>query len=141
VHPCKNIPLLIRAWASSMADKDWKLVIAGPSERGHRREVEKLAEQLRVREQCVFLDFASGARKEWLLRTARWFALPSEHENFAIAMFEAMAHGCPVVISDQVYSAECLEPLGRVLPLDGERWAEFFETHLGDEYYRRRVMA
>jgi glycosyltransferase involved in cell wall biosynthesis len=141
IHPCKNIPLLIRAWARGMADKDWRLVIVGPSAGDHRRQVEKLAEKLHVREQCVFLDFASGARKEWLLRSARWFALPSQHENFGIAMFEALAHGCPVVVSDQVYSAEYLEPLGRILPLEEERWAEFFQTRLDNADYRREVVA
>jgi glycosyltransferase involved in cell wall biosynthesis len=141
IHPCKNIPLLIRAWARAMAERDWKLVIAGPSARGHRQQVEKLADELHVRDQCVFLDFVAGATKEWLLRSARWFALPSAHENFGIAMFEAMAHGCPVVVSDQVYSAECLEPHGRVLPLDEEQWVEFFQTRLCDEEYRRQVIA
>jgi len=141
VHPCKNISLLIRAWARGMAGRDWKLVIAGPSARDHRQQVEKLADELHVREQCVFLDFVSGARKEWLLRTARWFALPSEHENFGIAMFEAIAYGCPVVVSDQVYSTECLEPHGRVLPLNEERWVEFFQTRLLDEEYRKQVAA
>jgi glycosyltransferase involved in cell wall biosynthesis len=124
-----------------MAGRDWKLVIAGPSAGGYRQRVEKLAEDLGVRQQCVFLDFVAGAEKEWLLRTARWFALPSEHENFGIAMFEAMAHGCPVVVSDQVYSTECLEPHGRVLPLKEERWVEFFQTRLCDEEYRRQVIA
>jgi len=141
IHPCKNLPLLIRAWARAMAEKDWKLVIAGPSVRGHRWQVEKLAEELHVREQCIFLDFTSGPRKDWLLRAARWFALPSQHENFGVAMFEAVAHGCPVVVSDQVYSAEYLQPLGRILPLQEERWAEFFQTRLADGDYRRQVIA
>jgi len=141
IHPCKNIPLLIRAWAKANVSQDWKLVIAGPSAKDHRREVQKLAEELCIREQCVFLDFVAGARKEWLLRNARWFALPSQHENFGIAMFEALAHGCPVIVSDQVYSQECLEPHGRILPLKEERWVEFFQTRLCDEEYRRQVIA
>jgi len=141
VDPCKNIPLLIRAWARAGAGRDWKLVIAGPSAGNHRRQVEALAEKLCIRDQCVFLDFVSGAKKEWLLRTAHWFAFPSQHENFGIAMFEALAHGCPVIVSDQVYSSDCLDPHGRVLPLDEEQWAEFFRMRLCDEEYRRQVIA
>jgi spore coat polysaccharide biosynthesis predicted glycosyltransferase SpsG len=56
-------------------------------------------------------------------------------------MFEALAHGCPVIVSDQVYSAEHLEPLGRILSLKEEQWAEFFQTRLCDEDYRRQVIA
>jgi glycosyltransferase involved in cell wall biosynthesis len=141
IHPCKNIPFLIRAWAKANMGEDWKLVIAGPSSKNHRRAVEKAAEKLCLRERCMFLDFVVGARKGWLLRNARWFVLPSEHENFGIAMFEALAHGCPVIISDQVYSAEYLEAHGRVLPLETERWTEFFRTRLRDEPYRRQVIA
>jgi glycosyltransferase involved in cell wall biosynthesis len=141
LHPCKNIPLLIRAWAKANVGRDWKLVIAGPSTKAYRRELENLAEKLLVRAQCVFLDFVAGPRKEWLLRSARWFALPSQHENFGIAMFEALVHGCPVIVSEQVYSTEVLESHGRILPLKEERWVEFFRTRLCDQAYRRQVVA
>ena len=141
IHPCKNIPFLIRAWAKAKVSQDWKIVIAGPSTEDYRRKVEKLSEELGVREQCVFLDFVAGATKEWLLWNAHWFALPSEHENFGVAMLEALAHGCPVVVSDQVYSTEFLEPLGRILPLEEQQWVDFFQTRLRDEAYRRQVTA
>ena len=36
------------------------------------------------------------------MRTADVFVLPSYSENFGIAALEAMACGCPVVLSDQV---------------------------------------
>jgi glycosyltransferase involved in cell wall biosynthesis len=141
LHPCKNIPLLLRAWARAMAKTEWKLAIVGPSTGDYLEQIKRLATELGVRDQCVFLDFAAGATKRWLLENARWFALPSEHENFGVAMFEALAHQCPVVVSDQVYSAEFLEPHGRILPLREERWVEFFLTRLQDEEYRNRVIA
>jgi len=141
MHPCKNIPFLIRAWARAMKDTKWKLVIAGPSEANYRRKIERFAEDLQVREQCVFIDFVSGAEKEWLFRNARWFALPSEHENFGIAVFEAIVRGCPVVVSDQVYSASHLEPRGRILPLVEDDWAAFFARFLGDDGYRYDVVS
>ncbi len=141
IHPHKNIPLLIRAWAKTMLNSEWKLAIVGPSDGHYRREMEKLATELCGSGKCVFLDFAAGARKHWLLSNARWFALPSQHENFGIALFEALAHGCPVVASDHVYSGEFLEPHGRILPLIEEQWAKFFQARLEDEGYRRLVIA
>jgi len=140
VHPHKHIPLLVEAWARSLKDSDWKLVIAGPSAGDHRAQVEDLVKKLGVADQCMFIDFVSGMQKEWLFRHAQWFALPSEHENFGIAAAEALVRGCPVILSDQVYSGEKLEPLGRILPLTEDAWVEFFANHLRDARYRDTVI-
>lgn len=35
------------------------------------------------------------------MQRAHFFVLPSSHENFGHAVYEAMANGCPVLISDQ----------------------------------------
>jgi len=102
--------------------------------------LKQLVSDLGLEGHCVFLDFVAGARKEWLLRNARWFLLPSEHENFGVAVFEALVRQCPVVVSDQVYCAELLEPLARILPLQENRWDEFLRTRLIDEAYRAEVI-
>lgn len=140
IHPKKNVPFLLSVWAKAMSKTDWALVIAGPSSGSHGQQVKQLAKDLDIEDKCVFLDFVSGTTKEWLFQNARWFVLPSQQENFGIAVFEAVARGCPVIVSDQVYSADLLEPNGRVLPLTEECWAEFFRTHLHDGEYRSRLV-
>ena len=44
-----------------------------------------------------------GPEDKWpLLSVADVFVLPSHHENFGVAVVEAMASGTPVVVSDRV---------------------------------------
>ncbi len=141
LHPGKNIPLLLQAWAEANLPADWKIVVAGPSSRTYKRELESLSNRLGISERCIFIDFVTGKAKELLFRNAAWFALPSKHENFGIAMFEAVAYGCPVVVSDQVYASEFLDPLSRILPLELDHWVDFFRTRMQDADYRGIVIA
>ena len=48
-------------------------------------------------ERTVFTGMVVGDDKWRLLRAADVFVLPSRHENFGIAVVEAMASGTPVV--------------------------------------------
>ena len=44
VHPKKGVPILVRAWRHvERRFPGWDLVVAGPDERGHLAEVQKLA--------------------------------------------------------------------------------------------------
>jgi glycosyltransferase involved in cell wall biosynthesis len=44
----------------------------------------------------------SGAAKWGAYRSAEAFCLPSHQENFGLVVAEALACGCPVLITDQV---------------------------------------
>ena len=94
-----------------MLDGDWKLVIAGLSAGNHRREIEKLAEKSSVSGALRFSGFCCGGNQGVAPSECALVRPPSKQENFGLAVFEAIARGCPVVVSDEVYSADCLEPL------------------------------
>jgi len=140
LHPCKNVPLLLRAWKRAEVGGEWKLVIAGPSSKSYRNQLRRLAANLALNDRCVFLDYVAGADKAWLLRNAQWFVLPSEHENFGVAVFEAVASGCPVALSREVYTAELFEDHGRILPLDEIKWTEWVRRITVNEEYRKIVV-
>jgi glycosyltransferase involved in cell wall biosynthesis len=135
LHPKKNPDLLLRAWAKSGVS-EWILVFAGPGENRYRQHLMDLAQGLGLQSQILFLDFVDGARKAWLLRNAQWFLLPSSHENFGVAVLEAIQHGCPVAISDQVALADEFPASSPVLPVDLDRWTTFMKTNLRDRHYR-----
>ena len=138
VHPKKNPHLLLSAWAEA-APKDWLLVIAGPSSAAYSAKLHALRKDLDLEAKVIMLDFVNGGRKAWLFRNAKWFLLPSSQENFAVAAFEALQYGCPVVLSDQVALAEQMSPNTPVLPVQISSWARFFSTTLPDERQRQKI--
>ncbi|HEY1070148.1 MAG TPA: glycosyltransferase [Thermomonas sp.] len=99
LHPVKGIDRLLDAWAALEAMfPEWQLVIAGKGERAHeaaiRAQVARLGLQ-RVR----FPGPLYGEDKAAAYRAADLFVLPTHSENFGMAVAEALAHGCPAIVS------------------------------------------
>jgi glycosyltransferase involved in cell wall biosynthesis len=96
IHPIKGLLNLVQAWRCVIR-ADWKLVIAGPDEDGHRWDVETAIRQAGL-EQCVeFTGSVEGETKVALFRRADVFVLPSFSENFGVVVAEALASGVPVI--------------------------------------------
>ncbi|MDB5321136.1 MAG: glycosyltransferase [Phycisphaerales bacterium] len=99
----KGLELLIPAFARA-APADASLVIIGPdSHSGYRKTVEAMIDQHGVRERTLLTGMLGGEEKLAALVDASLLAQPSFHENFGLAVIEALACGCPVLVSDQVY--------------------------------------
>ncbi len=121
--PFANIP---RPYALFLSRIDWKkgldrlitcwkwvpnlpLVIAGNDETGYRTTLEALARKEGVADRIFFVGQASDAHKWALYENAQLFALPSYSENFGNVIAEAMAVGCPVVLTPEVGLASFVE--------------------------------
>ncbi|MEO1102236.1 MAG: glycosyltransferase [Pseudomonadota bacterium] len=95
IHPKKGLDRLIHAF-HLINRPDWRLLIIGPSEGGHDAELTALACALGLAnvtiEPAVF-----GADKVAAYRAAEIFALPTQHENFAMTVAEALAVETPVI--------------------------------------------
>lgn len=100
IHEKKGCDLLIKAFAEIAAD--FHLVFAGPDQTGWTKELQALAERLKISDRIHWLGMVSGDAKWGLLRLAEVFVLPSHQENFGIAVAEALACGTPVLISNKV---------------------------------------
>jgi glycosyltransferase involved in cell wall biosynthesis len=99
----KGLELLIPAFAR-VAPADAALVLIGPdSHSGYRTTVEALLDQHGLRERTLLTGMLTGPDKLAALVDASLLAQPSFHENFGLAVIEALACGCPVLVSDQVY--------------------------------------
>lgn len=99
LHPKKGLDLLMQAWASLPSDlrRDWRIVIAGPDELGHRAEIEALVARLGIAADVAFTGSVSGESKLAVLASADAFVLPSYSEGFSVAILEALACRLPVV--------------------------------------------
>lgn len=98
LHPIKGLPLLFEALASMhQSIGDWCLVVAGPDEVGHRRELELLSERLQIGDCVQFVGPLSGVDKRDAFAAADLFVLPTHTENFGIVVVEALGAGVPVL--------------------------------------------
>lgn len=99
VHPIKGIDRLLRAWQQIQAGHGkWRLVVAGDGDEGYVREVKDLARELKL-VHVTFPGAFYGEAKAAAYQSADLFVLPTHTENFGMAVAEALAHACPVVVS------------------------------------------
>jgi glycosyltransferase involved in cell wall biosynthesis len=79
-----------------------ELVLAGAGDEVLLAELHEQARQLAIADNITWPGFLRGEGKRAAFADADVFVLPSWSENFGIAVVEAMAAGCPVVVTDQV---------------------------------------
>ncbi|HEV7516470.1 MAG TPA: glycosyltransferase [Thermoanaerobaculia bacterium] len=96
------------------------LTVAGNDEEGYRESIARLAREAGVAERVLFLGPVHGADKAALLRGAAVLVLPSYSENFGNAVLEAMAAGCPVVVTPEVGLAGVVRESGAGLVAAGD---------------------
>jgi len=96
LHPKKGLPMLLDAWAD-VAPHGWTLELVGPSENGHRTELETQAAEQGIGEQVLFSRAVDDENKWEKYAAADLFVLPSHSENFGIVVAEALAAGLPVL--------------------------------------------
>ncbi len=88
------------------------LVVVGNDDENYRPQLEALAEKHGVQGRIRFLGPAYGSQKQALLRHAAILVLPSYSENFGNVVLEAMAAGCPVVVTEEVGAADIVRTSG-----------------------------
>ncbi len=104
IHPKKGLDLLIRAYAKTRKSEignrksdDWMLVIAGSGEQSYVDRCRRLAAELGVANQCLWLGHVDELQKSWLFTHAHSYVLPTSSENFGNTVAESLAHGTPVI--------------------------------------------
>jgi glycosyltransferase involved in cell wall biosynthesis len=107
ISPVKGLLNLVQAWAA-VRPKNWRMVIAGPDEEGHRAAVEAALRDCEVAADVSFVG--QVANDKWALyRSADVFILPTLSENFGIVVGEALACGVPVITTKAAPWEELLQ--------------------------------
>jgi glycosyltransferase involved in cell wall biosynthesis len=98
MHPIKRLDLLAGAMQTVVrSHPEARLVLAGPDEGGH---LASLKAAFRPLERSMRIVGELEERAKWsLLREAAALVLCSDSENFGLSVAEALAVGCPVVVS------------------------------------------
>jgi glycosyltransferase involved in cell wall biosynthesis len=120
---------------------DIPLVIAGNDDEGYRAVLESLAKSLGVADRLMFVGPVSDSLKWALYEHAQLFVLPSYSENFGNVVAEAMAMGCPVVVSPEVGIAALVQASGAGVVTDGtpQLLAAEIRDLLADDAQRREM--
>jgi glycosyltransferase involved in cell wall biosynthesis len=142
LDPIKGLDLLIPALGSlSERRKDFAFVVAGNGTPAYKDELDMLINRHKLEERTIFLGFVEGSAKWSLLREADLFVLPSYHENFGVAVVDAMTAGIPVAISNQVsiHQEVAQAGAGIVTHLDSNAIAGALEQLLDDSDLRREM--
>ncbi|MFN6374841.1 MAG: glycosyltransferase [Chitinophagia bacterium] len=100
MHPIKNLLFLLEALARVKGDIHFDIV-ATREDQDYWKKCKKLIFRMQSRIHIVTYADLKHEKVRGILENAEVFVLPTEGENFGHAIFEALAVGCPVVISDQ----------------------------------------
>lgn len=95
------------------------LLIAGNDEENYQPRLEAMVRELNLSARVQFLGPVRDDEKWDLMRSAALFALPSYSENFGIAALEAIACGCPVVVTPNVGLAQDIGEAGAGIIVGG----------------------
>ena len=108
LHPKKGLTDFLLPALAFMRARAFLAVVGGPDEnaRGYLNEVRNAVKQHGLVDRVAFLGPVAASRRWAMFDGADVFALPSHSENFGIVVAEAMARGCPVLVTDGVQSSE-----------------------------------
>ena len=145
-HPRKNLEGLLRAFSRLKKlnrFRDLKLVKVGKAGRpAHlfRRRTLEVIHELDIAADVVFTDYVAEDDLPGYYSGAQCFVLPSLYEGFGLPPVEAMACGCPVIVSNRGALPEITgEASIKVNPDDVDAMARALWQVLTDEGLRREL--
>jgi glycosyltransferase involved in cell wall biosynthesis len=134
LHPKKGLDRFIPAWrALAQSKPEARLLIAGTGDAEYVGGLKKLAADSGLADKVAFLGQLVGRQKWEALVDADVFVLPSHQEGFSMAITEALAAGCPPVVTEECNFDELAPPRGEdacgIIIQDGDMGA--FVTAVG----------
>jgi glycosyltransferase involved in cell wall biosynthesis len=129
-HPIKNFSGVIEAFKIVRKKYKIKLVIAGLTKKKFVQDRD-----------IIYVGHIPNDKLYILYSAAKCFVFPTLHEGFGLPPLEAMACGCPVVVSDKGSLPEvCGDAAVYVNPYDPQSIAEGILKVLTDENLRRNLI-
>lgn len=105
LHPVKRVEMTIGAFAEATALPELakaRLLILGKGEAEYESMLRRCAAELGVAERVIFAGWVGGESKSEGLAAADALVVNSSIESFGYVLFEAIAVGTPVVITENI---------------------------------------
>jgi glycosyltransferase involved in cell wall biosynthesis len=134
----KNLTRLIIAF-SKLTISDLNLVIVGNKSK-LSSDLEKMPNELGILKKVYFTGKVSDEELNYLYNQATVFAFPSLYEGFGIPPLEAMACGCPTIVSNASSLPEvCGDAAIYFNPEDTDSMKKSIESLLNDELFLKQL--
>ncbi|MBT8763371.1 glycosyltransferase [Desulfohalobiaceae bacterium Ax17] len=141
----KGLDILIEAFSYLVKNrKDAHLVLVGGDDGdGYKEKIERLVKKYGIEKYVTFTGILSGSKKLAAYRAVEIFILPSYSENFGMVVVEAMACGCPVIISNRVgiYREVQQREAGMVIEPEVSEIVKAVELLLDNKGLKERISA
>ena len=137
----KNIRILLEAFALLPASlkENYLLVLAGPGDPEALGWI-RLACDLKIEKRLRWVGYIPPHEIPLLMSGARLFLFPSFCEGFALPPLEAMACGCPVIVSNASSLPETVGEGGiHIAVNDLNEWANTMNLVLTDDTLRKNL--
>lgn len=122
LHPVKGVVDRLLPAVKELGDQ-YVLLLAGSVDshaREYGDEVEEYIRDKELADKVVMLGAIDGDDRWSLFRYADLFILPSHSENYGVVVVEAMACGCPVIVTSEVQSASIVKEAMSGIVVDGD---------------------
>ena len=145
LKPHKNLTTLLKAFDILINENavDCGLVIVGKKEGFISGDVDvhtMIENSRNLRERVTLTGYIEDKDVPVIYNLASAFVLPSLYEGFGLPPLEAMACGCPAIVSDIASIREvCGDAAYYVDPYDADYMAQSIYKVLGDETLRRNL--
>ncbi len=107
IHPKKGCDLLIRSFVKlAVRDPGLHLIMAGPDFEDWSETLRQMVVEAGLTERVHWPGMLRGEVKWGAFFASEAFILPSHQENFGIAVAEALACGCAVLLADKINIAQ-----------------------------------
>lgn len=140
INARKGYADMIKAFARIAGNhEDWIIVFVG---NGEIEQGKKIADELGVGEQTIFLGWVSGIEKKRIFSLASVFCLPSYAEGFPMAVLDAMSYGLPVITTPVGGVPDVAEDGKNMLlfqPGDVEGLTQAMEHIIADKVLRNKL--
>jgi glycosyltransferase involved in cell wall biosynthesis len=140
LRPYKNVERSLEAFAR-LNLRSYKFVIGGKKDPRFYTKVEKKAEDLGIKDRVIFLDYVLREHLPHLYSEAAAFVFPSLYEGFGLPPLEAMACGCPIIVSHTASLPEvCGDAASYVDPYDVDSIAKGIGEVVVNETRRQELI-
>lgn len=135
LKPHKNVKTLIKAMG--LVDNDIKLVINGKV----NKSLMEVINTYNLKSKISFIGYVDDEDLPILYNLAKVFVFPSLYEGFGLPPLEAMACGCPVIVSNTSSLPEVVGNVGYEFePNDYVKLSTLINKSLNEEYDKKKLI-